>query len=55
MKLDHILTPYARINSNRLKTQNHKNPREKHNKIMDISHSNIFSYMSPQVRDTKGK
>ena len=60
MKLDH-LTPHTRIN---LKWIKHINVRPKTikileenigNKISDIVHSNIFSDISPQARETKEK
>ena len=61
LKLDHFLTPGTRINSNWIKYLNVrleiiKIPEENiGRKISDISHSNIFSDISPQVRETKEK
>ena len=60
MKLHHFLTQYTKINTKlskdlNVKTRNHKNPRGKHSKISDISHSNIFSDISPWARETKEK
>ena len=60
VKLDHLLTPYRRINSKWIKDI--KDPRpyksQKKNigsKIQDIAHSNILLYISPQARETKEK
>ena len=60
MKLDH-LTPYTRINSKwikdltvRLKTIKFLGE-DRGSKISDIFHSNIFSAISPQARETKEK
>ena len=33
--------------------KNHKYPRSKHRKISDVSHSDIFSDISPLARETK--
>ena len=52
MKLDYILTPYTRINSKWIKKLNVKLKTIKileeniGSKILDISHSNIFSDIS---------
>ena len=61
MKLDYLLTQYTRINLKWIKDLNVRlkaiKIQEKiiGSKISDISHSNIFSDMSPWVRETKGK
>ena len=59
MKLDHLLTAHTRINSKwiinlnvRLKTIKVLEE-DIDSKISDISHSNIFSAMSPWARETK--
>ena len=60
-KLDHFFTPYTRINS---KWINELNVKLKSIKILeknigsktwDTSHSNVFSDISPQARETKEK
>ena len=59
MKLDHLLTPYTKINWRWIKDlnispDNYKNPWGKHRqKISDIPLSNIFTYASPKARDVK--
>ena len=61
MKLDHCLTPYTRINSKWIKDLNVMLKTIKilkdnmYSKILDISHSNIFSDTSPRARETKEK
>ena len=61
MKSDHLLTPYTRIKSKLMKDLNVKLKTIKileeniGSKIMDTSHSNIFSDMSPWARETKEK
>ena len=59
MKLDHLLIPHIRVNSKWIKDLN-VSPRtikiiEENigSKILDIAHSNIFSDISPQARETK--
>ena len=60
-KPDHLLTPHTRINPKWIKdlTVRLKATKtlEKNtgSKILGISHSNIFSAMSPQARETKEK
>ena len=58
-KLDyHLLTPYTRINSKRIKDLNvrlHTTPSRKHSKLSDVALGNVFVDTSPQARDTKGK
>ena len=59
MKLDHQLTPYTKINSRWIKDLNINCDTIKvlgeniGRKISDISHNNIFTDMSPIVRDIK--
>ena len=59
MKLDHLLMPQTTINSKWIKDldvtlQTIKTLEENiGSKILDISHSNIFSAISPQARETK--
>ena len=61
VKLDHFLMPYIRINSKWIKDLNVRPETIKileeniGNKISDSAHSNIFSDISPQARDTKEK
>ena len=61
MKLDHLLTPYTRINSKWIKdlkdrAQTIKIVEENiGSKILDIAHSIILSAISPQARETKEK
>ena len=60
MKLDCQFIPYTRINSKWIKDLNVRLKAIKFlevnigSKISDISHSNIFSDISPQARETKG-
>ena len=57
MKLNHQLTPYTKINSRWIKDLNISRNNIKvledniSRKISDISHSNIFTNMSPKARD----
>ena len=59
MKLDHQLTPYTKISSRWIKDLNMSQDtikvREEKigRKISDIQHSDIFTDMSPRVRDIK--
>ena len=59
MKLDHLPTPYVRINSKWIKDlsirfETIKIPEANiSSKILDISLRNIFSDISPQARETK--
>ena len=62
MKLDHHLTPHKRVNSKWIKDLNVKLKTIKileeniGSKISDIAGSNIiFSYVSPQAKETKEK
>ena len=61
MKPNHLLTPHRRINSKWIKDLNIRLETIKileeniGNKISDIVHSNIFSDISPQARETKEK
>ena len=61
MKLDYLLTPHTRINSKWIKDLNVRLEAIKileeniDSKISDIACSNIFSDISPQVRETKEK
>ena len=61
LKLDHLLIPYARINSKLIKDLNVRLKAIKilegntGSKISGISCSNVFSDVSPQARETKGK
>ena len=61
MKLDDLLLPHTRINSNWIKNLNvipETIPLLEENigsKISDIACSNMFSDMSPQARETKEK
>ena len=59
MTLDHLLTPHTRINSKLIKDLDVRLKTLKiieentGSKISDISHSNIFSDISPWARETK--
>ena len=59
MKLNHQLTPYTKINSRWIKDLNISCDTIKvleeniSRKISDIPHSNIFTDMSPKIRDIK--
>ena len=59
MKLEHQLTPYTKINSRWIKDLNISHDTIKvieeniGRKISDISHSSIFTDMSPSARDIK--
>ena len=59
MRLDHLPTPYTRMNSKWIKYLNVRLEARKileeniGKKIPNISHSNIFSDLSPQARETK--
>ena len=61
MKLHHLLTPHIRINLKWIKDLNVRLKTVElleeniGSKISDISHSNIFSGISPWVRETKEK
>ena len=61
MKLDNLLTQCTRINSKWVKDLNVKFKTIKileeniSSKILGISHSNIFSYISPRARKQKEK
>ena len=57
MRLDHLLTPYTRVNSKWIKDLNIRPEAIKilekiGSKISDIACSNIFSDISPQGRET---
>ena len=60
MKLDHFLMPHTK---NKLKADEkpkretgiHQNPREEHEVLLDLSHSNFLLEMSPKARETKAK
>ena len=55
MKLDHSLTPYAKINSN-VRQKSIKILEENiGSNLFDISHSNFFQDTSPKARGTKAK
>ena len=59
MKLDHLLTPHIRINSNWIKILNvrHKIIKiieaNRGSKISDIAHNNVLLDISPLERETK--
>ena len=59
MKLNHQLTPYTKINSRWIKDLNTSCDTIKvieeniGRKISDVSHSSIFTDMSPRARDIK--
>ena len=59
MKLNHQLTPYIKINSRWIKDLNRSHDKTKvieeniGRKISDISHSNIFTDISPRAKDIK--
>ena len=61
MKLDHLLALHTRINSKWIKDLNVRSETIKiidqniGSKILDISHSNILSDISPPARETKEK
>ena len=61
MKLGHLLTPYTRIKSKRIKDLNVRLKTIKileeniSSKISDISHSNIFADACPQAKKTNKK
>ena len=61
MRLDHLLTPYTRVNSKWIKDLNIRPKTIKiveeniGSKILDIACSNILSDISPQARETKEK
>ena len=61
VKVDHFLTPHTWTNSQQIKGLNMRPQIIKFNEenigsnFFDISHSNIFLYMSPNVRKTKAK
>ena len=61
MKLNYLLTPHTRINSKWIKDLNVSPETIKiseeniGSKISDIAHSNVFSDISPQARETKEK
>ena len=61
MKLDHLLTPQTRTNSKWIKDLNVRSETIKiikeniSSQVLDIAHSDILSYISPQGRETKEK
>ena len=61
VKLDDLLMPHTSINSKQIKDLNVRPEAIKileeniSSKILGISHSNIFSYISPQARERKEK
>ena len=61
MKLHHLFTPHTRMNSKWIKDLNARPEAIKiveeniGSKISDIAHSNMFSDISPQARETKEK
>ena len=61
MKVGHFLTPYKTTNSECVKDLNVRPETIKFledsigSNVSDISHNNIFLYMSPEARETKAK